>query len=63
MKKLLRSKSQKMIAGVLGGIAEYFSVDVTVVRLLFVLLAALTAVVPAILIYVVAMIIMPMDEF
>lgn len=34
MKKLTKSGSQKMIAGVCGGIAEYLNVDVTVVRLI-----------------------------
>ncbi len=37
-KKLYRSRDEKMIAGVCGGIAEYLSVDPTVVRILFVLL-------------------------
>lgn len=36
-KRLYRSFTNKMIAGVCGGIAEYFSIDATVVRLLFVL--------------------------
>ena len=33
-KKLYRSKKNKMIAGVCGGIAEYFDIDPTLVRLL-----------------------------
>lgn len=37
-KKLFRSKSNRMIAGVCGGIGEYFGVDPTVIRLLWVLL-------------------------
>lgn len=36
-KRLYRSFTNKMIAGVCGGIADYFSIDATVVRLLFVL--------------------------
>jgi len=36
-KKLYRSKKDHMIAGVCGGIAEYFDVDTTLVRLLTVL--------------------------
>ena len=35
-KKLYRSKKDRMIAGVCGGLAEYFHVDSTLVRLLFV---------------------------
>lgn len=37
-KKLYRSTDQKVIAGVCGGIAEYFDIDVTLVRLIAVAL-------------------------
>lgn len=37
-KKLYRSKKDKMLAGVCGGIAEYFEIDSTIARLVFVLL-------------------------
>ncbi|HLR40946.1 MAG TPA: PspC domain-containing protein [Virgibacillus sp.] len=37
MKRLYRSMNERMLAGVLGGIAEYFEIDPTIVRLLFVL--------------------------
>lgn len=36
-KKLYRSLSNRMLAGVCGGIAEYFNIDPTLVRLLWVL--------------------------
>ncbi|MGI6575794.1 MAG: PspC domain-containing protein [bacterium] len=32
-KKLYRSNQQRMVAGVCGGLAEYFDVDVTIIRL------------------------------
>ncbi|NIW48273.1 MAG: PspC domain-containing protein [Gammaproteobacteria bacterium] len=35
-KRLYRSRSERMIAGVCGGIGEYFNIDPTLVRLLFV---------------------------
>lgn len=38
-RKLYLSNSDKKIAGVCGGIAEYFAIDSTLVRLIFVLLA------------------------
>lgn len=34
VKRLYRSKSDRMIAGVCGGIAQYFNIDPTLVRLL-----------------------------
>lgn len=38
-KKLYRSRADRMVFGLCGGIGEYFSVDSTLIRLLFVLLA------------------------
>ncbi|PKM68852.1 MAG: hypothetical protein CVU95_01860 [Firmicutes bacterium HGW-Firmicutes-2] len=38
-KRLYRSNKNKVLAGVCGGIAEYFKIDVTIVRLIVVLLA------------------------
>jgi phage shock protein C len=38
MKKLYRSTSDKKIAGVCGGLAEYFNIDATVIRVIFILL-------------------------
>ena len=37
VKKLYRSNSDRMIAGICGGLGEYFAVDSTLVRLIFVL--------------------------
>ena len=42
-KKLYRSKSNRVIAGVCGGVAEYLNVDVTVVRVLWALASICTA--------------------
>jgi phage shock protein C len=38
-KKLYRSRTNRMLAGVAGGLAEYFSIDPLVVRLVFVVAA------------------------
>jgi phage shock protein C len=38
-RKLYRSQSQRMLAGVCGGLAEYFNIDATVMRVLFLILA------------------------
>lgn len=58
-KKLYRSNSDKMIAGVCGGIADYFDVDPTIVRLGAVLLTFITALFPCVIAYIIAMIIVP----
>ena len=58
-KRLYRSNHDVMLAGVAGGLAEYFNIDPTIVRLLFVLLAFVSVGVPMGLIYLVLWIIMP----
>ncbi len=59
-KRLMRSATDCKIAGVCGGFAEYFEVDSTIVRLVWVFLILIPVpVVPAILGYIVAWIIMP----
>ncbi|WP_201586461.1 PspC domain-containing protein [Psychrobacter jeotgali] len=57
--KLHRSKNHRMIAGVMGGIAEYVGWSPTWVRILFVVISSLSAAVPGILIYIVLWIVMP----
>ena len=57
-KRLTRSTTNKTLCGVCGGIAEYFNIDPTVVRLIVVFLA-LAGVGSGLLAYIVAAIIMP----
>jgi phage shock protein C len=59
-KRLMRSVADRKIAGVCGGVAEYFDVDSTIVRLLWVLACFVPfPVIPAILGYFIAWIVMP----
>jgi phage shock protein C len=60
-KKLTRSMRQKMIGGVCGGLAEYFEVDISLVRLAFVGIGILSAVFPMTLFYIVAWIVIPAE--
>ncbi len=48
-----------MIAGVCGGIAEYFGVDPTLVRIGFVLLSLLSTGFPGLLVYIILAFVMP----
>lgn len=57
--KLLKKSSDKKLSGVLGGIAEYYEVDPTLIRLLFVILALFTAGIPCLIAYIIAAFIMP----
>lgn len=56
-----RSTTQKLLGGVCGGLAAYFDVDVSIVRLVFVGLAIVTALLPMSLFYVIAWIIVPTE--
>ena len=58
-KRLQRSRTEKMIGGVCGGLAEYFTVDPTIVRMLWVLLTLLGG--AGILLYVALWVIMPLQ--
>jgi phage shock protein PspC (stress-responsive transcriptional regulator) len=57
--RLYRSRSQKMISGVCGGLGEYFDVDPVLIRLLFVVTAFISGV--GILAYIVLWIVVPFD--
>ena len=57
-RQLTRS-SNKMIAGVCAGIAESFGWDITLFRVMFVLLSILSVAFPGILVYVVLWVVMP----
>ncbi|GGB53880.1 PspC domain-containing protein [Virgibacillus dakarensis] len=57
-KRLTRSIKDRKVAGVLGGIAEYFNIDATIVRLIFVIVL-IPSLFTLSLIYLVATIIIP----
>lgn len=59
MKRLYLSEKDKKISGVCGGIADYYEVDPTLVRLGWILITILTGVVPGIIAYIIAAIVMP----
>jgi phage shock protein C len=58
-KRLYRSNKDAMIAGVCGGLGEYFNLDPTVVRLLAILLLIVTGFFPVILIYIILSVVIP----
>ena len=58
MKKLYRS-SNRVMAGVCGGIAEYFDIDPTLIRVAYVILSLFSAAFPGVLLYIILMILIP----
>ncbi len=57
MKELRKSGTNKVLAGVCGGIAEYLGCDPTIIRLLFIALSIFVG--SGLLVYILAAIIMP----
>lgn len=59
--RLMRSRKNRMIAGICGGIAEYFNVDPTLIRVAVVLLMLLPSG-PIFIAYLIAWIVIPLDN-
>jgi phage shock protein C len=59
IRRLTRSRTQGVIGGVCAGLADYYAVDVVLVRLLFVILSIAGAIIGGVIVYVAALIIMP----
>ena len=59
MSKLYKSSHNRVVAGVCGGLAEYFDLDPTLVRVGYVLLSFLSAAFPGLIIYILLAVIIP----
>ena len=58
-KRLYRSETNKTVAGLFGGIGEYFNVDPVLIRVAFIIVAVVTGVVPGIIAYFLCVLIVP----
>ena len=58
-KKLTRSRSNRMIAGLMGGLGEFFGVDAVLLRLAYLIVTVFTGFVPGIVGYLLAILIVP----
>lgn len=61
MKRLYRSESDRMLAGILGGLGDFFKIDSTIIRLLFVAGALFTSG-GLIFLYIIAAFIIPNER-
>ena len=61
MKRLVLKQKDKKISGLCAGIADYLDIDVTVVRLIVIVVALMTWVVPAMFAYLIASAITPKE--
>lgn len=60
---LRRSRSDSMVAGVVGGLARYAGMDPSLARVIFVVVSLLSAAFPGLLVYVILWIVMPKDTY
>lgn len=61
-KKLYRSSTNKMIGGVCAGVADFFGIDPTIVRVIFALVSFFTGGFPGVFVYIILAIIIPEDN-
>lgn len=59
IKKLYRSRKQRVLAGVFGGLGEYFNIDPTILRIAWILITVFTGFIPGLIAYLMAAIIIP----
>ncbi len=58
-RRLYRSRSNRMIAGVVGGLSDYFGIDPTLGRVIFVTASILSAAFPGLIVYAILWAIVP----
>jgi phage shock protein C len=59
---LRRSRSDRKIAGVVGGLAKYLNLDPTLARVLYVVISIVSAAFPGILVYIILWVIIPQED-
>lgn len=59
MKRLYKSKENRIFSGIIGGLGEYFNIDPVILRLLWVVILISTGIFPGILVYILAVFIIP----
>ena len=61
-RQLVRTRDDRMIAGVCGGLARWLGWDATAVRILYVLISLFSAAFPGILVYIILALVMPLED-
>ncbi|HET6912877.1 MAG TPA: PspC domain-containing protein [Rhodanobacteraceae bacterium] len=59
---LRRSRRDRMIAGVVGGLADYFGMDSGLLRVIYVLVSIFSAAFPGTLVYIILWILVPQED-
>jgi len=61
-KKLYRSKTNKVFAGICAGIANYFDMDTTLVRVIWLLTVIFSGIFPGVLAYIIMIFVIPQES-
>lgn len=61
MKKLYKSKRNKILTGVIGGLGEYFNVDPVLLRVVWIVIVVFTGLMPGIIAYLLATFVIPKE--
>lgn len=61
-KKLRRSRSDNVLAGVLGGLGKHYDIDATKLRIIYVLVSIFSAAFPGIIVYLILWFLIPLEE-
>ena len=61
-KKLKRSTKDRMIAGVCGGLGEFFGMDASLLRVIYILLSLCSVAFPGLLLYIIMVLVVPKDN-
>ncbi|HET7610806.1 MAG TPA: PspC domain-containing protein [Rhodanobacteraceae bacterium] len=59
---LRRSRHDRMIAGVVGGLADHFGIDSSMLRIIYVLVSIFSAAFPGILVYIILWLVVPQED-
>ncbi|MFH1161968.1 MAG: PspC domain-containing protein [Candidatus Jorgensenbacteria bacterium] len=58
-KKLHRSRTNKVCAGIIGGLGEYFGVDPALLRVVWIVILVFSGIVPGVIAYLLALLVVP----
>lgn len=61
-KKVVRPRANRTIAGVCAGMAQYFELDVALIRLLWVLVTVMSGIFPGVIVYAMAWVVIPEEQ-
>lgn len=62
MKTLYRSKKNRIFAGVIGGLGEYFDIDPSLLRFIWLIFVVFTGFFPGVLVYIISVFVIPAEQ-